>query len=342
MLLQKGADWEADAINAPRVRQFPLVPPLLSRLARHQTLASAEPSLCCQKGSTRIFDDKREQTQLMRALFAKDRPAWLPATLEHAPEGGKAASESEVKGSLLGWFVKHRLGCKGKAVRYAPSSEAAVREAERMGGRGECVIQREVSPALDELGHKVTARAHILLARRGDSPLQAWRHQCLLEVHHSAPYSAASTASHVSQAGKGQRFVTRSLEEFSSQQAQDMDEIVTAIATVGEGRLPVAQPGECLYVVIGVDLLLRRGADRAASMIDRGRDEDGLALLECNDRPAIASGSMGRADTSVYTDLVCGMVKLLTFNKEDAQEGVSGVAQSERGGWVLSVPCKPG
>jgi len=57
----------------------------------------------------------------------------------------KEEGREEKAAHSLGWFVKHRQGCKGSAVRYSPSATGALTEALRLGGFRQCVVQREVA-----------------------------------------------------------------------------------------------------------------------------------------------------------------------------------------------------
>lgn len=223
------------------------------------------------------------------------------------------------------YFVKHRFGVKGQAVR--PMREDALAMWLQDGishvrGRSEqqFVVQAEVPPAVDASGRKFVLRCHVLVACRAASPPAAWFHHDVITLAHAVPYDVDGTdkAIHVSQSGKGHP-PPQLLSELPPTHPAAGESLPSHLRGLVTRMLAAAAPElipvpRCqratLYTLLGLDVAL---SNRGAPM-----------LLEVNSHPAIADGTMSGVPTAVYTRLVQDVLSLLVLPALDGVEPRAG------------------
>ena len=308
---RRGADFAAVGENLPLVRPLP-------------------------QSCTDVLDDK---VRLARALADADCTGCAPETHTDLDalrrEIAEAAAPSSSAQRL--WFVKHRHGVKGQAVR--PMHDAQLRAWLGCGidGSGgvrdrfpsppaDFVVQAEVFPPALHAGRKFVLRAHVLVvldppspsatAPPSPPPTRAYLHHDVICLPHSAPLSwcggdgGGNKAEHVSQSGRGHPppQLTRELPADHPAAAARLWPCLrrlverTLCAGVCAGMVPPAS-ARCststLFAMLGFDVAL----DAAGSPW----------LLEVNAHPAIGSGTMSGVETGVYTRLVADLASLVVL-----------------------------
>ena len=144
------------------------------------------------QGSTDAVDDKVRCAELMAAADV------MPET-HTEPQRTLAAAAAAAPERL--WFVKHRLGVKGRAVRPMRGEELASWLDTLPPANREFAVQAGVPPALYQ-GRKFALRCHALVACRCGAPPAAWLHRDVIALPHASPYDADDRAAHISQAGR--------------------------------------------------------------------------------------------------------------------------------------------
>jgi hypothetical protein len=228
------------------------------------------------------------------------------------------------------WFVKHRFGVKGQAVRPMHGEALGAWLAALPASCGDFVVQAEVPPALFD-GRKFAMRLHVLLAcRAGGAPPAAWVHRDALVLPHAAPYDAAGTgdrAAHISQAGRRHPPPCTTAELPPDHPAADhaalwplLRALVRRSLDAARGALLPAARCErsTLYALMAYDVALRA---------------DGTPLLlEINSHPAINDGTMSGVKAEVYTRLVQDVLTLLVLPAlEEGRPAVEGGFEAVEG-----------
>ena len=269
---------------------------------------------------TAALDDKIRCAEAMERAGCM-RDGWMPQTLwraadlaaleaklqQHREDGPADTTDSPASPASALWFAKHRHGVKGQAVLPVRGSTLETWLSRR--STEDYVLQAEVAPPALYEGRKFVLRLHALVACRGQAPPAAWVHRDVIVLGHSTQYSerADDKAAHVSQAGRHHpppctldelpadhpaasptlplrlcELVRRSLQAVASQ-------------LIPELRCSVST----LYSLLGYDVTL---------------DANGQPqLLEVNDYPAIASGTMSSVPKEVYTRMVSDVLALLVL-----------------------------
>ncbi|CAJ1390731.1 unnamed protein product [Effrenium voratum] len=235
-----------------------------------------------------------------------DAQEFLRAPPEEGPEGPEET-----------FFLKHSLGVKGNAVHVFDRTALDARLAE-LGLRCESfIVQRCVAPLSLRNGRKWVMRAHALLHAMNGT-VRLYSHRDVISLEYGQPYTSRLDlrAAHVSNSAKLKHLPKPELvkDELVLQQVQQLTR--QAFASVAEWIPlgPYAPEEAELCQVFGLDIIL---------------DAHGKAwLLEVNDYPAIASGTMEHVDTKVYTDLVRDVLLLVVLPKVDS-------TTPSPGGWQL-------
>jgi len=272
---------------------------------------------------TRRLDDKAElASHLAAAGHAVVHPPTWPA--EDFPAEELGAEDGEEM-----WFLKHTQGVKGQGVHVYASVGALRRRLDELGARG-CrgfVVQRGVAPPALLGGRKWVLRVHVLLHGGADGDLCAYCHRHMILIQHCQPYTerAEVRAAHISSAGMPKHWPKPTLLEDQELAAQVRELAAKAFASVWHHapRGPYAPAGAELCQVFGLDVAV---------------DATGRAwLIEVNDFPAIASGTMDHVDPVVYTDLVRDVLRLAVLPRlEGAAPATGGFVRLPVEEWVPS------
>eukprot|EP00929_Paragymnodinium_shiwhaense_P110578 TRINITY_DN7771_c0_g1_i1.p1 TRINITY_DN7771_c0_g1~~TRINITY_DN7771_c0_g1_i1.p1 ORF type:complete len:853 (-),score=194.80 TRINITY_DN7771_c0_g1_i1:167-2344(-) len=256
---------------------------------------------------TRLLDNKIELATHLAAAGHADihPPTWCAEDF--------LAAERLVDDESHLWFLKHSQGVKGTGVSVLAGAEALYARLEQLGekGRRGFIVQRAVAPPALRDGRKWVLRAHVLMHGTSDE-LRAYCHKDVVLLEHARPYTLepGARAAHISSAGKNWPKPVLVEEEDLLQQVQTL--AARAFASVWQfaPRGPYAPAGAELCQVFGLDVAV---------------DTSGRAwLLEVNDYPAIASGTLDHVDKAVYTNLVRDVLRLVVLPRTDGMQPIPG------------------
>mmetsp|Transcript_62506 Transcript_62506/g.203944 ORF Transcript_62506/g.203944 Transcript_62506/m.203944 type:complete len:1138 (+) Transcript_62506:418-3831(+) len=252
---------------------------------------------------TQRLDDKSElAAHLSAAGFAGVLP---PTWLAHDFMASELCGDNEQDI----WFVKHNLGVKGNGVHVFAGSGAVKSRLEELGPRGRhtFIVQRGVAPPDLHEGRKWMLRAHALLHCSGAGGARAYCHSDMVVIDHGQLYTEQPhvRAAHISSAGNPKNWPKPYLldcEPTARQVRALMEQTFAAVWQFLPPR-PFTPPESELCQVLGFDFAV---------------DAHGRCwLLEVNNYPAIASGTMEHVDTSVYTNLVRDVLQLVVLPRLD-------------------------
>lgn len=237
------------------------------------------------------------------------------------------------------YFVKHRFGVKGQAVR--PMGEAAL--CDWLVGLGasarrssDFVVQAEVAPPALWEGRKFAVRCHCLVAASGRQTMpSAWLHRDVIILPHAAPFDTTSDdrAVHVSQAGRNHPAPILAAQVPADHPAAQrmlwprLRRVVAHCLSAAHTALVPPAAERCqrstLFSVLACDVTL--SADGAPW------------LLEVNSHCALGDGTMAAVDPEVYTRLVRDVASLLVLPALDPKaEPSPGGFEALDGFFVLS------
>ena len=218
-----------------------------------------------------------------------------------------ATAESDI------FFLKHSLGVKGNGVHIFRRN-ALMSRLKDLGPKG-CepfIVQRGVAPPALRNGRKWVIRAHALLHGHMDGKTSLYLHKDMISLEYGQVYTEQLDvkAAHVSNSAKIKFLPKPELikDDVLIQKVQSL--VQRAFASVNDHipRGPFSPKEAELCQIFGLDVIL---------------DVDGKAwLLEINDYPAIASGTMEHVDTAVYTNLVRDVLRLVVLPKLDSIDPV--------------------
>lgn len=231
------------------------------------------------------------------------------------------STESEV------FFLKHSLGVKGTGVNVYRRA-ALMSRLNALGPKG-CepfVVQRCVAPPALRNGRKWVIRAHALLHGKTDGRLCLFLHNEMISLEYGQVYTEQPEvkAAHVSNSAKIKYLPKPELVQDDSliQQLRSLTQRLFASVLEHVPRGPFTPKEAELCQIFGLDVIL-----------------DGMGkawLLEVNDYPAIASGTMEHVDLRVYTNLVRDVLRLVVLPKVDG-------TVSALGGWhPIKLPAVAG
>lgn len=253
---------------------------------------------------TRILDDKGTLARrLVDAGCSDIHPETWSARdfLENPPPG---------EGSDV-FFLKHSLGVKGNGVHVLDRVQLFDR-LEELGQKGSepFIVQRCVTPPALRNGRKWVIRGHALLHGRMDGQIQLYMHQhaVCLEYGHVYTEKLNVKAAHVSNSAKMKYLPKPQLIQDDSilQQLRSLVQRVFSAVVKDAPHGPFTPKEAELCQIFGLDFIM---------------DARGKAwLLEVNDYPAIASGTMEHVDTQVYTNLVRDLLRLVVLPKVDGTD----------------------
>lgn len=209
------------------------------------------------------------------------------------------------------FFLKHSLGAKGNGVHVMDRASLLQRLA--AGQREGFIVQRCVAPAALKNGRKWVVRAHALLHAVKDE-VRLYLHQDAICLEYGQVFTdrLEVRAAHISNCAK--------LKHMPKPELLN-DEVLISQLEVLVGRAfgavrdhmpsgPFSPEATELCQVFGLDVIW---------------DDLGKAwLLEINDYPAIASGTMEHVDTEIYTRLVRDLLRLVVLPKLDGVDPVLG------------------
>ena len=213
------------------------------------------------------------------------------------------------------FFLKHSLGVKGNGVHVFDRS-GLLHRLDELGEKG-CepfVVQRCVAPPALRNGRKWVIRAHALLHGHVDGRIELYLHQNAICLEYGQIYTERLDvkAAHVSNSAK-LKFLPKPelLQDTSTmEQLRVLTQEAFSAVMKDAPRGPFTPKEAELCQVFGLDFIL---------------DAHGKAwLLEVNDYPAIASGTMEHVDTHVYTNLVRDLLRLVVLPKVDGTDAVLG------------------
>lgn len=227
----------------------------------------------------------------------------LTMTAEDFLSKGSAADEATQEV----WFLKHSLGVKGNGVHAFPSRAALRQHLEEKSSkwlRG-FVAQQGIAPPALMNGRKWVIRAHAVLHGKPQGALEAFCHKEMIVIQNGQVYSddTAVRPAHISSAGRPEYWPKPTLLEDEELAEQVCTLAAKAFASVARHapRGPYSPTSAELCQVFGLDV---------------GLDANGRAwLMEVNDYPAIASGTMSKVDPVIYTELVRDVINLVAIPK---------------------------
>ena len=221
------------------------------------------------------------------------------------------------------FFLKHSLGVKGTGVHLFDYS-GLLRRLSELGNKGcrQFIVQRYVWPPALQNGRKWVLRAHALLHGKTDGTLRLYCHSDIISLEYGQPYTEQLDlrAAHISNVAKMKHLPKPTLVDDPelAHQVHRLTEQTFGAVLEHAPRGPFTPEESELCQVFGLDVIL---------------DARGKAwLLEVNDYPAIASGTMEHVDTAVYTRLARDLLLLVVAPKLDG-------ADPTPGGWCqLKLP----
>jgi len=213
------------------------------------------------------------------------------------------------------YFVKHRHGAQGKSV-YVHDKASLLSWSQSCKNSRDFVIQRQVIPALDELGRKFVLRGHVLLYKRGNTgALHAGLHRNVICLPHALPYESRASAPksvHTSQAGKRHPPPSLLSELNSSHPAASLFPAILSctriflMANLSSLDQPVANGITC-FALLGADYLVSCEVE--------------VKLCEVNSHPALGWGSMSNVPRQVFARLVEEMLDVVVFEEQLSATG---------------------
>lgn len=209
------------------------------------------------------------------------------------------------------FFLKHSLGAKGNGVHVMDRASLLQRLA--AGQREGFIVQRCVAPAALKNGRKWVVRAHALLHAVKDE-VRLYLHQDAICLEYGQVFTdrLEVRAAHISNCAKLKHMPKPELlnDEVLISQLEVL--VARAFGAVRDHMPsgPFSPEATELCQVFGLDVIW---------------DDLGKAwLLEINDYPAIASGTMEHVDTEIYTRLVRDLLRLVVLPKLDGVDPVLG------------------
>ena len=319
---RRAADWPSAGARLPLVRPLP-------------------------QALTDCLDDKVRCADLLNAAGAT--AGWVPET--HTDLAALAESLGGRSDDERLWFVKHRHGVKGRAVRPLRThgllewlqKHLSQPPRQRSGG-GDFVVQREVSPpALLPDGRKFALRAHVLVACGASrAPPAAWLHRDVIALPHAACVRREGS-------GEAPGEAEEAPSAAAAGRAHEEEEKAAHVSSAGRHHPPplllhelppAAVPDEARLRAALRDLVGRSLSAARASLVppdaqrcerstlyalmgyDVALDAAGRPmLLEVNSHPAIGDGTMAAVDKGVYTRLVTDVVRLIVLPALRREEG---------------------
>ena len=213
------------------------------------------------------------------------------------------------------FFLKHSLGVKGNGV-HVFDRDGLLHRLGELGWKG-CepfVVQRCVAPPSLRNGRKWVMRAHALLHGQTDGRIQLYLHKNAICLEYGQIYTERLDikAAHVSNSAKI-KFLPKPeviQDESIMQQLCRLTQLAFSAVIDHAPRGPFTPKEAELCQVFGLDAIL---------------DAEGKVwLLEVNDYPAIASGTMEHVESHVYTNLVRDLLRLVVLPKVDGTDAVLG------------------
>ena len=198
------------------------------------------------------------------------------------------------------WFVKHRLGVKGKAVHiFKGLSEAQKWLDAHPGIAQDFVVQREVTPWLID-GRKFVIRVHALLTTL---PEKVYVHeQCICIVHEEeyVPFSTDNNMQ-ISSAQKPRKvfLLAEDRELHDTVFSQLLSSVNQVHHLVRCQILPRASENGGSYHLFGYDFAVNSTGQ--------------AKLLEINAFPAIGTGTMAAVPAQLFTDLLQDVIKVVVL-----------------------------
>eukprot|EP00439_Symbiodinium_sp_Y106_P028461 s1645_g3.t1 len=213
------------------------------------------------------------------------------------------------------FFLKHSLGVKGTGVHLFDYS-GLLQRLNELGNKGcrQFIVQRYVWPPALQNGRKWVLRAHALLHGKTDGTLRLYCHSDIIALEYGQPYTEQLDlrAAHISNVAKIKHLPKPTLVDDSelAHQVHRLTEQAFGAVLEHAPRGPFTPEESELCQVFGLDVIL---------------DAGGKAwLLEVNDYPAIASGTMEHVDTAVYTRLARDLLLLVVAPKLDGTDPAPG------------------
>jgi len=252
---------------------------------------------------TQRLDDKAQLAAHLAAAGHSDvhPPTWT------ADDFLRSAPHADEKHEM--WFLKHSQGVKGNSVYIFKGAAAVESRLVELGEKGRrCfVVQRGVAPPSLRNGRRWVLRVHTVLRGFADGGVAAYCHRDMVCLEYGQVYTPDIhvRAAHISSAGHQKYWPKPYLLEDEDLAKQVLQLVAKSFAAVWPHipRGPYTPSGSEWWQVFGADIIV---------------DENGRAwLLEINDFPAIASGTMEHVDSGVYTALVRDMMRLVVLPRTD-------------------------